>query len=225
MGIEPDYESDFDIKDPPPMLKTWLSAVTKPTVENFRSIAAHEMANLNTASQWYLIALIIAAFLNLILGFIITTLGIDDWSVVGYAIALARKNIFVAGGTGILFIGIQACMIPIEILITTIVLMFENWLADKVGGDGSFESFVYLCIAWKAPLVILLPFFYQIPTISPYAIAVNYLLQAFYTVKTLLAIKQLSVKKSLFVALSPAIFLLGIGIIQGIFYGIVYPAS
>ena len=225
MVIPEEYESDYSYVAPPPMLKTWISAITRPTIENFRRLAQHEMAILDTSVRWLLIATVVSAVINMILNYFDTMQKIGDWSNVGYMIAEARENAFVGGSVIVLVLGMQACAIPIGLLLTAAVLMFYNWLANRMGAKGAFESYVYICVAWIAPLTILAPILYRIPIVGPYIMGLQYLFQAYLMVTTLRAIKQLSIPKSLFVTLFPVIGFLGIAAIMGLLYGIVYLVS
>jgi hypothetical protein len=199
MEIENEYKSEFNIKNPPPMLKTWISALTKPTVENYRRLAAHKGITIGTPARWYFIALIVAAVLNYVFLHFFVPLYFPDMTFLSGIGSHANQNVLVIRGIIIFYFGFQVFAISIRFLLMSISLLFINWLADKNGAAGAFENFAFICIAWIAPLTIIFPNFYQTLFIYALTIMLRVMIFGFFMAITLRAIKELSVSKALLV--------------------------
>ena len=206
MDIPEKYESKYRYIESPPMLRTWISAITKPTVNNFRRLAGHKKATVGTAVRWYLIALVLAAIFNYLLIIFYQPLYFGDYSIVRSIIASVEDNILINRGLVIFYFGFQGLAIQVCFIIVSILLLFMNWLADKKGANGTLDTFAYICIAWIAPITVLSPMLYQTPYVCSIALVLQPVIYSYFMVTTLRAVKRLSVPRSLFVTGVPLFF-------------------
>ncbi|MCK5319696.1 MAG: hypothetical protein KAJ55_17420 [Anaerolineales bacterium] len=142
-----------------PWSEVWISAITRPSVENYEDFISYPDATANRGYKWIFIAGLVASILGLLLNLAITSLfgeGTPD--------PYSLTSLF---GGSIIFL---VCLAPITAILGVVGLMISagitQFFAGALGGTGTYSKLAYAFAAYYAPLSIVTSLLSPIPFLN-----------------------------------------------------------
>jgi hypothetical protein len=133
----------------PPLIRTWINAVTKPNEQTFAAIAVEPGAGAGKAFLWVFVASLVSGFCaSLVQGVAMRNL-MEQLNQNGGNFDLGQAG----GGGG--FVG-ALCGAPVaavvSVLTFAIAVGLVQWVAKLFGGQGDFNQLAYAFSAFSVPL-------------------------------------------------------------------------
>ena len=132
------------LPDRPPMFRTWINALTRPSEETYAQIAASPAAKTSTALLWVFVGSLIQSLVVFLMQ------GVWMSRVMQGS---GFENQMSSGLIGVL------CGAPISAAISVVLFAaftgVVQWIAGLFGGRGSFEKLVYVLAAITVPFTLI----------------------------------------------------------------------